>query len=85
METLLITMLGVGWTGFLGLLTGVAFGQLVPGQWRERAEGWRISYEREKENSDRQRALVERAQMSTDIADKTAAAIGELMKRSETK
>lgn len=83
MSELVYVMLGVGWSGLLAMLGAVALGQLVPGSWKERAEGWKTSYEREKESSDRQRAMVERAQMSSEIADKTAAAIASLLHRQE--
>ncbi len=72
---LTLALMGLGWSGLLGLLGAVATGGMVPGRWRERAEQWEAAFDREKENSDRQQALLDRAQLSTEISVKVSEAV----------
>jgi hypothetical protein len=64
----------------IGVLLGAMF-TMIAAWWksREEARGWKVSYEREKERSDRQDRAVERAALATDIANKMAAGLRVVM------
>ena len=79
MDALLLTLLGVGWGGFLSLLGATVLGQLVPGHWRERADQWRAAYDRERENTRKQQQIIDRAMLSSEITEKVAAAVAQII------
>jgi hypothetical protein len=71
-EALLVTFLGISTSGFLGLLSAVVLGQLVPGSWK-------AAFERERENTLAQQRIIDRYDASKEIDKKVASAVAELV------
>lgn len=80
MDALLVTILSIGWGGFIAVIGAGLTGGLVPGRWRERAEQWEAAFDREKENSQVQREMINRTMISSEVTEKVSAAIAEIIK-----